>query len=62
VDSIDLVVPDHLLLGAGDEGPEAAEATVWGTADELVMLFYGRISPESLRIEGDRGIVDQLHT
>ena len=43
-----------------DEAPEPADVTAWGTAHELVMFFYGRIPMESLRIEGDRGIFDQL--
>jgi uncharacterized protein (TIGR03083 family) len=41
--------------------PEPADAAAWGTANELVMFFYGRIRTESLRTEGDRGILDQLH-
>ncbi|WP_327002588.1 maleylpyruvate isomerase family mycothiol-dependent enzyme [Dactylosporangium sp. NBC_01737] len=45
---------------AAGEGPEAADVAAWGTANELVMFFYGRILMESLRIEGDRGIFDQL--
>jgi uncharacterized protein (TIGR03083 family) len=45
---------------AAGAGPEAADVAAWGTANELVMFFYGRISAESLRTEGDRGIFDQL--
>ena len=44
-----------------DEAPEPADVAVWGTANELVMFFYGRIHSESLRTEGDRGILDRLH-
>ena len=44
-----------------DEAPEPADVTAWGTAHELVMFFYGRIPAESLRTEGDPGILDQLH-
>jgi uncharacterized protein (TIGR03083 family) len=50
----------HPLGAAGGEGPETADVAAWGTANELVMFFYGRIPMESLRIEGDRGIFDQL--
>jgi len=37
-----------------------ADVSVWGTAGELVLFFYGRIPPESLKTEGDRRIIDQL--
>jgi uncharacterized protein (TIGR03083 family) len=51
----------RLPLGAAaGETPEAADVTAWGTADQLVMFFYGRIPTESLRVEGDRSIFDQL--
>jgi uncharacterized protein (TIGR03083 family) len=43
------------------EDPEPADVAAWGTANELVMFFYGRIHTESLRTEGDRVILDQLH-
>ena len=46
---------------SADEAPEPADVTAWGTAHELVMFFYGRIPAESLRTEGDQGILDQLH-
>jgi hypothetical protein len=46
---------------AASESPETADVTAWGTANELVMFFYGRTRTESLRTEGDRGILDQLH-
>ena len=45
---------------AAGEGAGATGVAAWGTANELVMFFYGRILMESLRIEGDRGIFDQL--
>lgn len=50
-------------LASGDaavQDLEAADVTAWGAANELVMFFYGRITMESLRIAGDRGIFDQL--
>jgi uncharacterized protein (TIGR03083 family) len=43
------------------EDPEPADVAAWGTANELVMFFYGRIHTESLRTQGDRGILDRLH-
>ena len=52
-------LPDGVTAG---EGPEKADAAVWGTAHELVMFFYGRIRSESLRTDGDRGILDRLHS
>ena len=42
------------------EGPEAADVSAWGTANELVMFCYGRILMDSLRLDGDRRIFDQL--
>jgi len=46
---------------AAEEALEPADVAAWGTADELVMFFYGRISTESLRTEGDQNILNQLH-
>ena len=51
-------LPDGATAG---EGPGKADVAVWGTASELVFFFYGRIKSESLRTEGDRGILDRLH-
>ena len=45
---------------ASEAASEAADVTAWGTAHELVMFCYGRILMDSLRIEGDRQIFDQL--
>lgn len=50
-------LPSDATAGEGSESPDVA---AWGTADELVMFFYGRIPMDSLRIEGDRRIFDQL--
>ena len=41
-------------------GSEAADVTAWGTAHELVMFCYGRILMDSLQLEGDRRVFDQL--
>jgi hypothetical protein len=43
----------------GDD-PDAADASAQGTASVLELLFYGRISVDSLRLDGDRRIFDQL--
>jgi MDMPI-like protein len=48
-------------LPYGATADEPADVAVWGTAHELVMFFYGRILVESLRTEGDQGILVQLH-
>ena len=42
------------------EGPEAADVSARGTAHELVMFCYGRIPMDSLQLDGDRRIFDQL--
>lgn len=46
-----------VLTGVSDE---AADASVRGTASELVLMFYDRVPVESLRITGDRGLIDLL--
>ncbi|MEV4539964.1 maleylpyruvate isomerase N-terminal domain-containing protein [Asanoa sp. NPDC049518] len=48
------------LPASAGAGTEAADVSAWGTANELVMFCYGRIQMDSLRLEGDRGIFDQL--
>jgi uncharacterized protein (TIGR03083 family) len=40
--------------------PGPADASVWGTASELVLLFYGRVPLDSLKLDGDRRIFEQL--
>jgi len=40
--------------------PTAADATAWGTANELVLFFYGRISVDALKHDGDRRVFEQL--
>jgi uncharacterized protein (TIGR03083 family) len=39
---------------------EKADVAAWGSAHELVMFFYGRITAGSLRVEGDGTIFDRL--
>lgn len=45
-----------------DPDPDTADASARGTASDLVLFFYGRIPPDSLKLEldGDRRIFDQL--
>ncbi|MEU7579756.1 maleylpyruvate isomerase family mycothiol-dependent enzyme [Streptomyces sp. NPDC041068] len=38
----------------------AADACVQGTADELVLALHGRIPVESLKVDGDRRLLDLL--
>ncbi|AHH98163.1 maleylpyruvate isomerase family mycothiol-dependent enzyme [Kutzneria albida] len=45
---------------AADEGPEAAGVSVRGTASDLVLFMYDRIPADSLRIDGDAGLIDLL--
>lgn len=49
--------------GAGAAGrgtATGAGAAVWGTAAELVLALYGRVSVDSLKVEGDRRVFDLL--
>jgi uncharacterized protein (TIGR03083 family) len=48
------------LTPAIGEDPDTVDASAGGTASDLVLFFYGRISLDSLRFEGDRRIFDQL--
>ncbi|WP_033443033.1 maleylpyruvate isomerase family mycothiol-dependent enzyme [Saccharothrix sp. NRRL B-16314] len=45
---------------AGGEDPDAADASLRGTASELVLVFYGRIPVNSLELDGDPRLFDQL--
>jgi uncharacterized protein (TIGR03083 family) len=42
---------------ASDEEPDAS---LRGTASDLILVFYGRIPPEALELKGDPRIFDQL--
>jgi len=48
------------LAPAADENAVAADASARGTASDLVLFFYGRITLDSLEFDGDRRIFDQL--
>ncbi|MHA7957044.1 maleylpyruvate isomerase family mycothiol-dependent enzyme [Streptomyces sp. L500] len=45
--------------GTGTTGPDTADATVRGTAADLLLLLYGRLDRESdaFRLEGDRELL-----
>jgi uncharacterized protein (TIGR03083 family) len=45
-------------LTAADDGP--ADLSARGTASDLVLVFYGRIPGDSLKLEGDVRLLDQL--
>jgi uncharacterized protein (TIGR03083 family) len=45
---------------AAGQDPEAADASAQGTANELVLAFYGRIPLDSLKLDGNRRLLDQL--
>ncbi|MEV4808674.1 maleylpyruvate isomerase family mycothiol-dependent enzyme [Micromonospora avicenniae] len=49
-------------LGDADPDPDTAHVSARGTASDLVLFFYGRILPDSpkLELDGDRRIFDQL--
>ncbi|MGW5639807.1 maleylpyruvate isomerase family mycothiol-dependent enzyme [Streptomyces sp. NPDC003832] len=47
-------LPDH------DAAPAPADASLRGTAGELVLALYGRVPVDSLKAEGDRHLFDQL--
>ncbi|MFF8472238.1 maleylpyruvate isomerase family mycothiol-dependent enzyme [Streptomyces sp. NPDC015414] len=47
-------------LPATGADPETAGVSVRGTAGELVLFFYDRIPADSLRIDGDAGLLDLL--
>ena len=46
-------------LAAGEER-EPADASAWGTSSDLVLVFYGRMPLDSLKLAGDRRVFDRL--
>jgi uncharacterized protein (TIGR03083 family) len=48
------------LPAAAGEDPAAADAAARGTANELVLALYGRIPLDSLKLDGNRHLFDQL--
>lgn len=55
-----LPTPGTMPATAAGQDPDAADASARGTAGELVLAFYGRIPVDSLKLDGDRRIFDQL--
>ncbi|WP_433343125.1 maleylpyruvate isomerase family mycothiol-dependent enzyme [Micromonospora sp. CA-111912] len=55
-----IATPGTMPATAAGEDPDAADASLRGTAGELVLLFYGRIPMDSLKLEGDRRQFDLL--
>jgi hypothetical protein len=53
-------LPATATATAAGEGPDAADVSARGTASELVLALYGRIPVDSLKLDGDRRIFDQL--
>jgi uncharacterized protein (TIGR03083 family) len=48
-------------LPTPDDAPDdPADASARGTAGDLVLVFYGRIPVDSLKLDGDRRIFDRL--
>ncbi|MFD7326243.1 maleylpyruvate isomerase family mycothiol-dependent enzyme [Streptomyces sp. NPDC059875] len=45
---------------AAGEDPDTVDASLRGTAGELVLALYGRIPVDSLKVDGDRRLFDQL--
>jgi hypothetical protein len=54
--------PGTTPAAAAGEDPEAADASLRGTAGELVLALYGRIPVDSLKLDGDRRLFDLLLT
>ncbi len=50
----------RLPTSVAGERPEKGYVSARGTAHELVMFCYGRIQMDSLEVDGDRRIFDQL--
>lgn len=55
-------LPTHgtMPATAAGEDPDAADASLRGTASELVLALYGRIPVDSLKLDGDRRLFDLL--
>ncbi|MCX5008839.1 hypothetical protein OHB05_40660 [Streptomyces sp. NBC_00638] len=45
---------------ASGEDQDTADASIQGTAGELVLVLYGRIPVDSLKVDGDRRVFDLL--
>ena len=52
--------PGTLPSTAGGEDRDAADASAQGAASELVLTLYGRVAVDSLKLDGERRLFDQL--
>ncbi|WP_369825163.1 hypothetical protein [Kitasatospora sp. Root107] len=50
----------RLPAATSDEGPDAAGVSVHATAGEVVLFLYDRVLADSVRIDGDAGLLDLL--
>jgi uncharacterized protein (TIGR03083 family) len=50
----------RLRTPAAGEDPDTADASALDTANDLVLVFYGRMPLDSLKLDGDRRIFEQL--
>ncbi|MET7854386.1 maleylpyruvate isomerase family mycothiol-dependent enzyme [Streptomyces avermitilis] len=55
-----LPTPGTMPATVAGEDPDAADASVRGTAGELVLALYDRIPVDSLKLDGDRRLFDLL--
>ena len=55
-----LPTPDMTPATAAGQGPDAAAASIRGTANEVVLVLYDRIPIDSLQLDGDRRLFDLL--
>lgn len=53
---LDLAASGSHVLG----GRPATAAGLYGSASDLLLTLHGRLSPDSLRIQGDRAVVENL--
>lgn len=52
--------PGTMPATVAGEDPGAADASARGTASELVLTLYGRVAVDSLKLDGDHRLFDQL--
>lgn len=55
-----LPAPGTMPATTAGEDPDAADASLRGTAGELVLAMYGRTPVDSLKLDGDRHLLDLL--
>lgn len=54
---LDLTASGSHVLGGS---PETSVTDLHGSASDLLLTLHGRLSPDSLRIQGDRAVVENL--